>query len=188
MISYLKGTIKKIDDKHLTIANDFIGYDVQSCPRIIDKHQLGTEIELLIYTRVREDEISLYGFETSDELQLFKHLISVNKVGPKLGIELLNLEINTLKQAITSKNIPFLSKVPGIGKKTAERICLDLQSKIAAPAETQTLPISDEKFEEAIDALLGLGYQRFEINRYLGKLPEKSHTTEEIITSFLQSR
>jgi holliday junction DNA helicase RuvA len=188
MISYLKGTILHKSEKKITVANDYIGYEVNITSKLTEKLQLGKSIELFIYTKVREDEISLFGFESQEELSFFKDLIATSGVGPKTALEILNQNLDQIKTAIMQKNSAFLSKIPGIGKKTAERIIIDLQNKVH-PEKIEELPsFDDDKFEEVISALMNLGYQRQEIRGFLRKLSPETTTSEEIITQFLRNR
>lgn len=187
MIAYLKGKVLSKAKQSLTLLCDAVGYEV-FCPSIhLKKLMLGEQSSFFIYTRVREDEISLYGFPTSEEIDFFKMLIGVNGVGPKTALEILNTDANKVKNAIAQENAAFLSKVPGIGKKTAERIIVDLKSKVI-PTSIEEIPAELEKqFEEVIVALGNLGYQRKEITRTLKTVPAEITSSEELITYFLKN-
>jgi len=119
MIAYLKGKIIQKNKQSLVIANDFIGYEAHVSKPLHEQSEIGQTLELYIYTKVREDEISLYGFADTDEMQFFKDLISVNGIGPKIALEILSNNIEQIKTAIIQENVAFLSKIPGIGKKTS---------------------------------------------------------------------
>lgn len=188
MISYLKGKILHKNGQQITLAGENIGYEVNVTSRLAETLETNQIMELYIHTKVREDNISLYGFQTSEELNLFKNLISISGVGPKSALEILSGHPDQIKSAIVQKNIAYLSKIPGIGKKTAERICIDLQNKITALTPDEFTSIDENSFDEVITALLGLGYQKYEIKRFLSKLPENKTSSEEIITHFLQTR
>lgn len=126
----------------------------------------GSEVSLRIHTHVREDALLLYGFATLLELQIFERLISVSGIGPKLALAVLSgIEPNELVAAVRQANISRLTGIPGIGKKTAERIVLELRDKMAAllPAETATLPAAaagETLHTDVLSALMNLGYHR----------------------------
>src|SRR3989339_91803 len=130
MISYLSGTVIHIDIKYFILNVNGVGYQVFANNETISNIQLDQELKFFIYTSVKEDAINLYGFKTLDELNFFKQLISVSGVGPKTALEILNQPINLIKTAIFTGDSAFLSKTPGIGKKTAERLILELKNKI----------------------------------------------------------
>ena len=186
MIAYLKGKIIQKNKQSLVLANEFIGYEVHISKPLHEQSELGKELELFIYTKVREDEISLFGFADTDEMQFFKDLISVNGIGPKIGLEILSNNIEQTKTAIIQENAAFLSKIPGIGKKTAERLIVELKNKVT-PKNISNLPTAlESQFEEVVGALSSLGYQRGEIYRVLKTVPEDVTSNEEIITFFLR--
>lgn len=186
MIAYLNGKIIQKNKQSLTVANEFIGYAVQVSKPLHEKSVLGKSIELFIYTKVREDEISLFGFASQDEMDFFQDLITVNGIGPKIALEILSQNIEQVKTAIIQENVAFLSKVPGIGKKTAERLIVELKSKVV-PKDLVSLSTDlENQFEEVIEALGSLGYQRGEIVKILKTVPADMASTEEIITYSLR--
>lgn len=188
MIAYLQGTIRKKMAKSLIIDTGQIGYLVNVPSQILEKNSEKDEIELFIHTKVREDDISLYGFETLDQLDFFKSLIGINGIGAKLAMEILSQETGKVKSAIVKGDTQFLSKIPGIGKKTAARIIVELKNKI----DINALELTGNGFQKEIDedamaALTGLGYHKYEINRILRKMPEDMKDAEEIVTYFLRN-
>lgn len=188
MIGYLNGTIHKKLPKSIILKTGTIGYVVNVTTPLLEKINEGAEMELFIHTKVREDDISLFGFETFPELEFFKILLSVNGIGPKLGLEILSHQPAKTKAAILTGDLFFLSKIPGIGKKTAERIVVELKNKIDLEdigqlGHQQSLHANDE----VIEALQKLGYQKYEITKILKNLPAHTTTTEAIITYFLQN-
>lgn len=188
MIAYLNGTVIKKLPKSVIIHTGNVGYLVyipESKWQKIIENEL---IELFIQTRVREDDISLYGFETPEELEFFKTVLNVNGIGPKIALEILSHDLGRTKGAILSNDLVYLTKIPGIGKKTAERMVIELKGKLDWSASQRPhQSVSEKVNEESISALLGLGYQRFEIMRVLKNLPENIIRTEEIVTYFLQN-
>jgi Holliday junction DNA helicase RuvA len=127
----------------------------------------GTQAQLLIHTHVREDQLVLYGFATPAELELFEKLIGVSGVGPKVALGVLSgIETDDLIQAIRENDVVRLTRVPGVGKKTAERLILELKDKIAAfQASTSTPPITSPKRSDLLSALANLGYSSSEADR-----------------------
>ena len=186
MIAYLQGKILQKNKQSIILLTGQIGYEVFVSKLRIEELAKGKNIELFIYTKVREDEITLFGFETIEQIDFFKDLISVNGIGPKIALEILSNNIDQTKNAIMLENTAFLSKIPGIGKKTAERIIVELKNKVQ-PGELSALPEDLEtKFEEVLGALSNLGYQRGEIFKILKNLPKEITSSEEIITYFLK--
>ncbi len=185
MISYLHGQIQSTSENSITVSNGFVGYEV-NLPSSY-KLETKTDIELFIYTKVREDDISLFGFLSKAELQFFKQLIAVNGVGPKVALDVLSFATDKVKTAIIQNNVAFLSKIPHIGKKTAERIIMELKSKVMPEQLDSESTFDQEAFEELSLALKTLGYQKYEVNRFLKniKTPEKL-STEELVTQFLK--
>jgi len=187
MIAYLKGYILKTLEKALILDVQGVGYEVKSNTNFLADIKENEEVEIYIHTHVREDDISLYGFSTHEELELFKLVISVSGIGPKIGLELLNNPVGMITQAIYTEDTALLSKTPGLGKKTAQKLILELKNKVTPHAlpttsGTQTAPITSEVME----ALEGLGYNRHQITTGLKKLSPEFTTTEELITAFLK--
>ena len=175
-------------EKSLIIEVNGVGYLVHTTAPILRKANEKEDMELYVHTRVREDDISLYGFEIIDELDFFKTLISISGVGAKLAMEILSQKMETVKSAIISEDVHFLCKIPGIGKRTADRLIVELKNKvdwdiIAKPHAA----MDDEVDEDAINALISLGYQKYEINRVLRRMPDNFNKVEEVVTYFLQN-
>ncbi len=190
MIGYLQGTIQKKLQKNIILNTGNVGYVVNLANPLLEKCSEGKTLELYIFTKVREDDISLYGFVKIEELEFFKTVLNVNGVGPKTALEILSQDMDKTKAAILSNDILFLSKIPGIGKKTAERIIVELKNKLDWVDSMRlhgTLDDEQKTNEEAIEALLTLGYQRFEIGKILKKMPAEITTTEDIVTYFLKN-
>jgi Holliday junction DNA helicase RuvA len=172
MIAYLSGTLLEKEAASVIIDAGGIGYEV-SIPlsTFYELDDEGSPIALRIYTQVREDAIQLYGFKTLRERELFLRLISVSGVGPKMGLALLSgLSADELVSAIRADNLARLTGVPGVGRKTAERLVLELRDKIndlaATPGASVAAPLAapappeDAVRDDALSALINLGYQR----------------------------
>ncbi|AZR73111.1 Holliday junction DNA helicase RuvA [Anoxybacter fermentans] len=169
MIAYLRGKLLLWREDYLILDVNGVGYRVFTPSSVFGKlPPKGEEVSVYIYTSVREDAIILYGFLTEGELELFKHLISVNGIGPKVALGILStLSVSAFKKAVAYEDIKTLKKIPGIGEKTAKRLILELKNKL----QTQILKVEEEKViepgsipmvEEAVDALMVLGYSRTE--------------------------
>lgn len=169
MYAYLKGTIEEIGEEDLVVEVNQIGYRVMVSARTAGQVEgIGSFVKLYTYTLVREDAFMLYGFLSRDELMLFKKLITVNGIGPKGGLAILSvLDVDALRFAILSGDAKAISKAPGIGAKTAERVILDLRDKISYEDALQagaagidgiiTEDVGDQR-KEAVEALTALGY------------------------------
>jgi holliday junction DNA helicase RuvA len=164
MIAHLRGQLLAKHPNQAIIETHGVGYDVTiSVPTFSDLPTPGSEVALHIYTHVREDVIALYGFLQLTEKQLFEKLISVSGIGPKLAITTLSgMPAEQMTSAIRNGDVARLTRIPGIGKKTAERMVLELRDKLPATTTDETAPpvaISPVE-EDVLSALVNLGYQR----------------------------
>lgn len=170
MIAFLKGELSAIYEDKIVIEVAGMGYNVfmpSSCIAILPG--IGNTVKVYTYLSVREDAMQLYGFNTSDELDLYKMLITVNGIGPKAALQILSfMSGDDLKFAILSSDSKSISKVPGIGPKTAQRLIIDLKDKIdlintfehKLAVNTVSSPKLSESKTEAVDALVALGYSQ----------------------------
>ncbi len=189
MIGYLKGILLSKREKTVLLNVNNVGYEVHAPRGLIERLELGNEYEFCIHTNVREDDLSLFGLPSEREMNIFKMLISVSGIGPRTGLEMLSAPLENLQNAIAHKDIPFLTKLPGIGKKTAERICVDLSSKImeiGEPALNYTKMTVHETNDELIHALTSLGYKRSHVIQGLRRIPTEIKDDESVIKYFLQ--
>jgi holliday junction DNA helicase RuvA len=190
MIAYINGKIIKKAQNGFIVDTGAIGYLVHITASTRDKFAEKETVELFVHTKVREDDISLYGFETTGELEFFQMLLNVNGIGPKLALEMLSQNPEKVKSAILTNDLDYLTKIPGIGKKTAERIVVELKSKITvSDLDLSRIHGGTEKeiSNDAVNALMGLGYQRYEIISVLKELPDSVKKVEEIVTYFLRN-
>lgn len=180
MISFLAGTVKLKTEKNLTVDVQGIGYEVFAPLPVLEKTKVGAAIELYTHLHVREDAMELYGFLTITELDFFKQLISVSGVGPKSAIGILSLtSVADLKKAISNGDASLLTKVSGIGRKTAERLIVELKNKVdVLDARTDTGGLENLGDNQAIDGLVHLGYSAREARDAL-QLIDKSITAVE---------
>src|SRR5512142_201697 len=162
MIAHLRGRLLAKHPNQAIVEAGGVGYDVTiSVPTFSDLPAAGAEVSLYIHTHVREDALALFGFLRAEEKQLFEKLIGVSGIGPKLAITILSgMEASAMIGAIRGNDVARLTRIPGIGKKTAERMILELRDKLAAFAETPTAAPLGGVDEDVISALLNLGYQR----------------------------
>jgi holliday junction DNA helicase RuvA len=164
MIANLRGKLLAKHPNQAIVETAGVGYDVTiSVPTFSDLPGLGSEIALHIHTHVREDLIALYGFLRPSEKLLFEKLITVSGIGPKLAITILSgMPADEMVRAIRGNDVARLTRIPGIGKKTAERMVLELRDKLpeAGPAAAPAIPAMSATEEDVLSALLNLGYQR----------------------------
>ncbi len=164
MIAHLRGTLLSKHPNQAVVETGGVGYDVTiSVPTFSDLPAAGTEIALHIHTHVREDTIALYGFLRPSEKLLFEKLISVSGIGPKLAITILSgMPADEMVAAIRSNDVARLTRIPGIGRKTAERMVLELRDKLpeAAPSTAMPTPAKSAVEEDVLSALVNLGYPR----------------------------
>ena len=175
MIAYLKGTLEEIGNDYIVVDVNNIGYLVKVSLRVIEGlPSVGNQIKIHTYTYVREDVLALYGFLTKDDLQMFLLLLGVNGVGPKGALGILSVfSAQELRVAIISQDSKTISKAPGIGAKTAQRMLIDLKDKVSVE-ETfekmgeQNVTVASSKTStsgargDAIEALTALGYSASE--------------------------
>ncbi len=178
MIGSIKGKVILKTEKYILIETNGVGYKVAISPDTLSK--LGnkeTEVFLFIHTHVREDAFDLYGFLEDKELEFFEMLISVSGIGPRSGLAILGIApIDTLRKAISTGDISYLTKISGIGKKTAEKICIELRDKIGK--DVGGAPLKDEL--DALEALKALGYSQGEAREALKKVSPDLGTNKKI--------
>lgn len=170
MYAFIKGRIDSLAEENVVLDTGGVGYNIKISPGTFAALPgIGEEIKLYTYTSVREDALCLYGFLSKDELEVFKKLITVNGIGPKGGLAILSvMSADNLRFAIFSGDAAAIAKAPGIGKKTAERVILDLKDKISLEDTLVHKEIQMVSYEEgtpdqrvrneAIEALTALGY------------------------------
>ncbi len=176
MIAHLRGKLLAKHPNQAIVETAGVGYDVTiSVPTFSDLPTIGGDVALHIHTHVREDMIALYGFMRSAEKKLFEKLITVSGIGPKLAITILSgMAADEMVNALRGNDIARLTRIPGIGKKTAERMVLELRDKL--PPETHgeitTAPTLSPAEEDVLSALVNLGYQRAAAEKILSSIPK----------------
>ncbi len=164
MIAHLRGKLLAKHPNQAIVETAGVGYDVTiSVPTFSDLPAVGADVALHIHTHVREDQIALYGFLRPSEKLLFEKLITVSGIGPKLAVTILSgMAADEMVGAIRGNDIARLTRIPGIGRKTAERMVLELRDKLpeAGPGVAPSIPILSATEEDVLSALVNLGYQR----------------------------
>lgn len=175
MIGYLKGKILNISGQELIINVNDVGYIVNVGNQLLTKYSVNDEIELFTYQHVKEDILCLYGFLKKENVEIFKKLLSVSGIGPKSALNILSIiSINDLFSAIANNDPEILTQVSGVGKKTAERVVLELNSQL----DTLTwahIDIQDPVLNnrDVIDALVELGYPLHQVRKAVRIIPSE---------------
>ncbi len=200
MLAYIKGTLEMKMTGYIVIDVGGLGYKVFMSDSGIEKlGNIGETVKVHTYYKVREDDISIFGFNTLEELKMFELLISVSGVGAKTALGMLAVcEPTEFALAVITEDVKTLTQMPGIGAKSAQRIILELKDKIKKEQQIQELTKAtegisgvktkleekienEEKIDEAIAALQVLGYNKREIEKAFDKLVKENMTTEELI-------
>lgn len=193
MFTYISGKIADKANNYVVIDNGGIGYKIFMAPNVIEKlPDVGENQKIHTYYYVREDNISLYGFLSNEELRMFELLLSVSGIGAKSAIQILSsITPSSFALAVISNDVSQIVKIPGIGSKTAARIILELKDKLKTEQavckneKVEKAIREDEKDSEAITALQVLGYTRKEIEKALEKIEIQDLSVEEIIRKAL---
>ena len=199
MFSYIKGTIEAKLSDYIILETGGIGYKIFMSPTAIEKlDELGTEKKIYTYLRVREDDVSIYGFVTEEELRMFELLIGVSGIGAKGAVSILsNITPTSFALAVISNDVAKIKSLPGIGVKTAQRIILELKDKLKTENAIESkdnenvekikqINAEESKKVEAIAALQVLGYNRKEIDKALEKI-DNNLSVEDIIKKGLNN-
>lgn len=188
MIEFVKGNVHTVTADQVVVDVNGVGYGVHSSLHTLAQLKNDQPVILFTHYSIREDGASLYGFLSHTELEMFKKLITVTKVGPRAAIAMLSTySVESLCQHIMAHNLDGLAKAPGIGKKTAERIVLELKDKVKKMGiEPSAVPAQGTIFEdEVLDALTSLGYQRNEAMDAVRATADRGVSTEESLKAAL---
>lgn len=186
MISSVRGTITEIGLGSVEVDVNGIGYLVQVSASTLRKVRLGEDVRLLTQTVVREDSMSLFGFPDMEQRDLFRCLTSVTGVGPKLALAVLgHLKPDSLRRAITSSDVDALVSVPGVGKRSAQRMILELKAQLGIP--DAGFEAEGSKLAEVREALIGLGYAPGELAEVLQRLDTESADVAELVKDALKA-
>ena len=176
MIAHLRGRILEKHPSHVILEAAGVGYEVTiSVPSFSGLPAEGAEVSLYIHTHVREDTLALYGFLRREEKKLFERLIGVSGIGPKLAITVLSgIAADALVTALRGNDLTALTRIPGVGKKTAERMVLELRDKLDGLAAAPAPPPATRMEEDVVSALVNLGYQRMSAEQAVKRALEKA--------------
>lgn len=180
MYSYIKGIVVEIQRDHIVLENNGIGYLIYvSNPYAYSK---GKEIVVYLYQQVKEDALTLFGFQNKEEKDLFLKLILVKGIGCKIANGMLaSGNVSQIVTAIETGNVAYLKKIPGIGPKAAQQIILDLQGKMT---DSQTIIVNQE-LEEASEVLIALGYKKNEVDKVIAKMMNEKMDTNGYVKKAL---
>ena len=193
MLAYIKGSLEIKNNDYIVIDVGGLGYKINMSKKALENvGNIGDKVKVYTYYRVREDDISIFGFNTNEELRMFELLLSVSGVGAKVALTILsNIEITEFALAVITDDVNKIVKIPGIGKKSAQRIILELKDKLKAQELAEADGQEENKItkqeknseaeEEAIAALQILGYGKKEIEKAFEKLANKNVSVEELI-------
>lgn len=186
MFGHIAGKIFDLKGTKAIVKTGGIGFAIFSTPSYIGKLRLGQEASFWTHTAVRENDISLYGFETEEELRIFELLITVSGVGPKSGLAILSVAgVKSIEEAVATGDTSFLTKVSGIGKKTAEKIVLELDGKLIVTRKGEGRNTSEDV--DVFEALKTLGYRERDIQEIIKKLPKDISGTNDKIKFALKN-
>ena len=197
MIGHLKGKIISKSQPEVLLEVQGIGYEVL-CPMstIYELDNLSEDVLLFTHLSIKEDAHTLFGFITKDEKNVFRELIRVNGVGPKVALAILsNLSVHSLVECISTEDADLLAKTPGIGKKTALKLIVELQDRLSKLNLVGSIANSSEikqnsnpNSKQAIEALQSLGFKAKEANRMVSKIEDQKLSTEQLIRLALQNK
>jgi Holliday junction DNA helicase RuvA len=183
MIAHLRGKLISRHPNEAIVEASGVGYQVTiSIPTFTGLPALGSEVSLFIHTHVREDALALFGFLKAEDKQLFEKLLSVSGIGPKLAITILSgMAADAMVGAIRGNNVALLTRIPGIGKKTAERMVLELRDKLDSFGTPEAMAAATPVEEDVISALVNLGYQRPVVERAMARLEKSTDESFDIL-------
>jgi Holliday junction DNA helicase RuvA len=186
MIGSLRGRIARKQPPQIILECGGVGYEIETpMSTFLELPETGTEIFLHTHLVVREDSQTLYGFSSEQEKSLFRSLLKISGVGAKMGLAILSgMSVNDFQRCVEYEDSARLVKIPGVGRKTAERLIIEMRDRIDITSAALTAGTSTARSNprnEAFDALLSLGYRANEINRLLAKLDVADKSAEDII-------
>jgi Holliday junction DNA helicase RuvA len=186
MIGHLEGRVAKVASTFAIISCGGVGYKVAATKDTLARLKLGHDASLWTHLAVREDSLDLYGFESEESLRFFELLLTVSGIGPKSALAVLDIaSIEALRSSISTGNASYLTKVSGVGRKTAEKIVLELRDKVGAASEQEMSNLSSE--EEAMEAMRALGYSTQEARDALRNVPASIEKPAERLRAALKT-
>lgn len=192
MIGSLRGRLVLKQAPHIVVECGGVGYEVEMpMSTFLDLPDTGVDLFLYTHLVVREDAQILFGFNTTDDRLLFRTLLKVNRVGAKMALGVLSaMTANDFRRCVEHEDTTTLSKIPGVGKKTAERLIVEMRDRIGQadtkPGGATSVNVEASARSEAFDALVSLGYKPNEVNKLIGKIDSESLSAEDIIRQALK--
>jgi Holliday junction DNA helicase RuvA len=193
VIGHLRGRLVRKSPPALIVDVNGVGYELEAPMSTFYRlPEVGSDIELHTHLVVREDAHLLYGFATEDERRLFRDLLRVTGIGPKIGLALLSgIDVDTFMRCVEGQDVDALTRIPGIGRKTAERLLIEMRDRIRAlgqlPSSSRPVNAAAGSRAEAYAALVALGYRPVEVTRLLKSVESEGAGTEELIRRALQA-
>lgn len=190
MIGYLKGKVLSKDERSILLDVNGVGYEITLPQDFCASLSVGNEAEIWVHTHVKEDILALYGLETKNQRVLFSKILGISGIGPKTALDIISTPIETLKTAVNHSNAGILTTIPGIGKKTAERLLIDLKSvfekfvpelEIGKGSSTSGNSGTNGLNIDIMGALENLGFRKNEIVHVLNNLPKDIDSEKEIM-------
>lgn len=189
MVGLLEGTIQSTTiNRIIVMTAGGVGYEVFTTTDTLSKLVGRERVILYTHLNVKDDALDLYGFLTQNELVMFKMLISVSGVGPKTAVTILNNGIDGITKAVTTADVSFFTQIPKVGKKNAQKIIIELKNKIGSVIELDLSGEGEGETDELIQALIGMGFTRVEVNQLIRSLPTDIITIEEKIRYALKAK
>ena len=191
MIGSLRGTLRSKQAPLIIIECHGVGYEVETpMSTFLELPSIGDDLFLYTHLLVREDAQTLYGFNTEDERSLFRTLLRISGVGAKMGLAILStMTVGDFQRCVEYEDAAMLVKIPGVGKKTAERLIIEMRDKIDKSAigpGAQKIAVDSSPRSEAVDALMALGYKAGEVNKLISSMDVDGQTAEDIIRQALR--
>lgn len=198
MIAFIDGIVTEIEENRVILEHSGIGFSLYTTSTVTDRLSYGEQIRLYTYMNVKEDDISLFGFLTRDDLKTYKLLLNVNGIGPKAALSVLSsLSADELRFAVLADDAAAIAKTPGIGKKTAQKLILELkdkfsleeafEQKISHKAAQELSPKDSNAADEAVQALAALGYSAADALRSVRQIDQtQDMTVEQILKEALK--
>jgi len=186
MIGHIEGGVVKVGATFVIVSCGGVGYKIATTKELVARLKTGERVALWTHLAVREDSLDLYGFPNEETLRFFELLLTVSGIGPKSALAILDIaSVEVLRSAIAAGNASYLTKVSGIGRKTAEKIVVELRDKVGAASESSNSALSGD--EEAMEAMRSLGYSAQEARDALRKVPADIEKPSERVRAALKA-
>jgi Holliday junction DNA helicase RuvA len=186
MIGALKGVIFAKNEKSVTVMVNDVGYRVQVSPALLSRLSKNDEVVLYIHSYVREDALELYGFSSQADLELFELMIDVSGIGPRTAIGILDRGPDGIRKAVAEADVAFFTTVSGVGKKTAQRLIIELKPKIGDMVDLDLSGEISGDTQEVVNALQAVGYSQKEAVEAVRRLPDGLESVEEKVKEALK--